>query len=340
MNHLVSALGSLKATALASVYAGTHAASLVGIILAVVATVFLIVIALAVFLLVAKWKVFVKMGEPGWTALIPFYRTTKLLELVHYPLWWIVLLWVPIVNLVVWFLVCRRLAEGFGKGIGYTLGLFSLPIVFYPLLAWNKAAFAPSFPPQPTLAPATLWALIALGGSLLYLVPFFFVGALTASPHGLTTYTDGDGFATDGRFVYHYDEIIPGADPMTFEIMGAYERDDRAVYSNGSRLFGVSPWRFTVLRGGYYAIADSEVYYDGELTESPIDPDTVEVIGESDYAVDMHGVYYRGAHIDGADPGTFELLTTTTKIGGYDARDAKHYFSYGEMMTDKTPALR
>src|SRR5262249_49767145 len=91
-------------------------------------------IALLVLLFGAMWRVFQKAGKPGWAAIIPIYNIIVLLEITGKPLWWIVLFFIPIVNLVAAVLVSLTLAKRFGKGVGFGIGIVLLPIVFLPIL--------------------------------------------------------------------------------------------------------------------------------------------------------------------------------------------------------------
>src|SRR5262245_61036676 len=61
------------------------------------------VVYLAVIILVVAgmWKVFTKAGKPGWAALVPIYNLIVLLEIVDKPVWWIILLLIPCVNIIV-----------------------------------------------------------------------------------------------------------------------------------------------------------------------------------------------------------------------------------------------
>lgn len=101
----------------------------------------LIWIGLLVLMLIGMWKVFVKAGKPGWACIIPIYNIIVLLEIVGKPIWWIVLLLIPLVNIVVAIIVCIALAERFGKGAGYGIGLAILPFIFYPMLGFGDAQY-------------------------------------------------------------------------------------------------------------------------------------------------------------------------------------------------------
>ena len=101
-------------------------------------------VVIAVIMIAAMWKLFTKAGEPGWAEIIPIYNTIVLLKIAGRPLWWILLLLIPFVNIIVFILVCIDLARKFGKGTGYGIGLALLGIIFVPLLAFGDAQYNPA----------------------------------------------------------------------------------------------------------------------------------------------------------------------------------------------------
>ena len=101
----------------------------------------LIEIVVAIFLIVALWKVFVKAGQPGWASIIPFYNWYILLKIASKPGWWLILLFIPLVNIVIVFLMKLGIAENFGKGTGFAVGLFFLGFIFFPILAFGSAQY-------------------------------------------------------------------------------------------------------------------------------------------------------------------------------------------------------
>lgn len=104
--------------------------------------VFMIVwLAVLVLVIAGMWKVFTKAGKPGWAAIVPIYNIIVLLEIVGRPLWWFILLLIPIVNFIVAIIVSIDLAKSFGKGTGFGLGLAFLGIIFYPLLGFGDATY-------------------------------------------------------------------------------------------------------------------------------------------------------------------------------------------------------
>jgi Family of unknown function (DUF5684) len=109
---------------------------------AIVPIVFIGAMFLASFILIAGyWRLFTKAGKPGWAILIPIYNAIVMQQISGKPLWWILLYFVPIVNIVIAVICLFALAENFGKGKGYALGMLFLPWVFVPMLAFSDAQF-------------------------------------------------------------------------------------------------------------------------------------------------------------------------------------------------------
>ena len=104
----------------------------------------LIYFAVVLLIIVGLWKMFTKAGKPGWASIIPIYNLVVLIEITGKPLWWIVLLFIPFVNFVVGILINLALAERFGKGSGFAVGLILLPVIFYPILGFGSAPYHPA----------------------------------------------------------------------------------------------------------------------------------------------------------------------------------------------------
>jgi len=102
----------------------------------------IILIAAAIILvIIAKWRIFEKAGQPGWASIIPYFNFIIILKIVDKNIWWILWLFVPIANVVVGIWVTNLLAKRFGKNEGFTLGLILLPFIFYPILGFGNARF-------------------------------------------------------------------------------------------------------------------------------------------------------------------------------------------------------
>jgi Family of unknown function (DUF5684) len=92
-------------------------------------------------MVVSLWKIFTKAGKPGWAALIPIYNLVVLLQMVRRPVWWVLLMLVPLVNIVVLIVVYDDVAKAFGRGVGTTLLLILLPFIGWPMLAFGSAKY-------------------------------------------------------------------------------------------------------------------------------------------------------------------------------------------------------
>lgn len=98
-------------------------------------------LAMIAVMVAAYWKIFTKAGKPGWAALIPIYNAIVLLEIVGRPIWWIVLLLIPFVNVVVGILLCVDLAKSFGRSTAFALGLIFLTPIFALILGFGDAKY-------------------------------------------------------------------------------------------------------------------------------------------------------------------------------------------------------
>ena len=116
---------------------GAGAAGAVGVIFII------IYLAIIVVVLAGMWKVFVKAGQPGWGILIPIYNIVCLLNVAQRPLWWIILFFIPCVNIIPLVVIPFDVAKNFGKGPGFGVGLLLLGFIFYPILGFGDARYQP-----------------------------------------------------------------------------------------------------------------------------------------------------------------------------------------------------
>lgn len=108
-----------------------------------------------IVMIAAMWKVFTKAGKPGWAAIIPIYNFIVMLEIIGRPIWWLVLMFIPFVNFVVFIIIAVDMAKSFGRSAGYGIGLAFLPFIFYLMLGFGPATYqgpaaaAAGTPPPP-----------------------------------------------------------------------------------------------------------------------------------------------------------------------------------------------
>jgi signal peptidase I len=61
------------------------------------------------------WKLYVKAGRKTWEAFVPIYNAVILMKIISRPWWWVILLFLPIVNLIMIAAVWVETARAFGK---------------------------------------------------------------------------------------------------------------------------------------------------------------------------------------------------------------------------------
>lgn len=101
-----------------------------------------ITLALIILVIAGNWKVFEKAGVAGWKCLIPIYNMYLLFLIAGKPGWWLILTLIPLVGVVVYLLAMLSLAGRFSKGPAYGVGLFLLPFIFFPLLAFDGSEYS------------------------------------------------------------------------------------------------------------------------------------------------------------------------------------------------------
>jgi hypothetical protein len=107
-------------------------------IMVFVGIIWLISMAVAIVSIIAMWKLFAKAGKPGWAAIVPIYNIIVWCEIVGRPLWWILLMFVPLVQIFVILALSIDLAKSFGKDITFGVLLFFFQPIMLLLLAFGK----------------------------------------------------------------------------------------------------------------------------------------------------------------------------------------------------------
>jgi len=103
--------------------------------------IFLVELAIIILIVAGFWKTFEKAGKPGWASIIPIYNVIILLQIAGRPIWWIVLMLIPVVNLVIGIIVALDVAKRFGKSPLFGVGLAFLGFIFYPVLGFGDAQY-------------------------------------------------------------------------------------------------------------------------------------------------------------------------------------------------------
>lgn len=98
-------------------------------------------LAIIIFYIVAGWKVFVKAGEPGWGIFVPIYNLYLICKIAGRPEWWLILFFIPLVNIVIGLIIAMDIAKAFSKGPGFGIGLWLLSFVFVPILGYGPSRY-------------------------------------------------------------------------------------------------------------------------------------------------------------------------------------------------------
>lgn len=108
----------------------------------------LIYLAIVVVVLAGLWKIFEKAGQPGWGCLIPIYNIYQMTQIAQKPGWWVIMFFIPLVNIIFSVMMYNEIAKKFGQGVGFTIGLFFFPFIFFPILGFGDYSYKAETPVQ------------------------------------------------------------------------------------------------------------------------------------------------------------------------------------------------
>jgi signal peptidase I len=79
------------------------------------------------------WKLYAKAGRKPWEAFVPVYNSIVLMKIINRPTWWTVLLFIPIINLIMFPVVWVETLRSFGKNstTDTVLGIFTCGLYIY-----------------------------------------------------------------------------------------------------------------------------------------------------------------------------------------------------------------
>ncbi len=89
--------------------------------------------------LVGMYKTFEKAGVEGWKAIIPIYNLYILTVVIAKKPWWFVILFfIPLANIIVWFMICIETAYRFGESLIFGILLAFFPMIMFVVLGFNN----------------------------------------------------------------------------------------------------------------------------------------------------------------------------------------------------------
>ena len=74
------------------------------------------------------YKLYIKAGRKGWEAIVPVYNAIILMQIIRRPKWWVILLFIPVINLMMFPVVWVETLRSFGRNkfSDTLLGILSL----------------------------------------------------------------------------------------------------------------------------------------------------------------------------------------------------------------------
>jgi hypothetical protein len=96
-----------------------------------------------ILVIAGLWKTFVKAGHPGWGAIIPIYNTYLMIKIAGRPGWWLILYFIPFVNIIILLIVSLDIAKNFGHGAGYGILLWLFAPIMYLVLGFGSDTYRP-----------------------------------------------------------------------------------------------------------------------------------------------------------------------------------------------------
>lgn len=91
----------------------------------------LFILAVQLIHFLGTWKLYQKAGHKAWEAAIPIYNGIVLMQIIRRPRWWVLLLFIPIINLLMFPVVWVETARSFGKNSLLDTWLTLLTLGFY-----------------------------------------------------------------------------------------------------------------------------------------------------------------------------------------------------------------
>lgn len=92
---------------------------------------FIFFLAIQVIHFLGTWKLYVKAGRKPWEAIVPIYNGIVLMKILKRPSWWIILLFIPIINLLMFPVIWVETIRSFGKYKSIDSFLVVLTLGFY-----------------------------------------------------------------------------------------------------------------------------------------------------------------------------------------------------------------
>lgn len=155
------------------------------------------------------WKLYQKAGFKSWQAAIPVYNAIVLMQIINRPKWWVVMLFIPIINLIIFPVIWVEIARSFGKNstTDTLLTLLSFGLYIYVINYRDQSDYIENRSLQPRTAFGEWFSSILFAVVIATLVHTYFI-----QPYIIPTGSLEKTLLTgDFLFVskYHYGARVP-----------------------------------------------------------------------------------------------------------------------------------
>ncbi len=100
---------------------------------------YIIILVLAIPSIIGLMQIFEKAGFNKWVALIPFYNAYIWVKIIEKPIWWLVFVFLPYINLFMVFLMIAETAKTFNKNLFWEQAVAILfPYAYLPYLGFKE----------------------------------------------------------------------------------------------------------------------------------------------------------------------------------------------------------
>lgn len=106
---------------------------------------FIFFLAVQVIHFLGTWKLYHKAGRKPWEAAVPIYNAVVLMRIIGRPAWWTILLFIPIVNLIMFPVIWVETLRSFGKTstVDTILGVVTMGFYIYYINYFEDVQYRP-----------------------------------------------------------------------------------------------------------------------------------------------------------------------------------------------------
>ena len=81
------------------------------------------------------WRLYIAANEPAWKSIVPIYNAIIFFKILHRPKWWVLLLFLPVINLLIFMVIWVDTTKHFNKNklVHGAIAILSLGFYIYSI---------------------------------------------------------------------------------------------------------------------------------------------------------------------------------------------------------------